>query len=93
MAALCCCLLLLLARPSVAQAQEEFVEPQAKLLTTIPFTILTGGVIIVKARLDEFGDTLNFVFDTGSIVLVFTNKIVRIWNLKLFIISIALLCA
>lgn len=66
MAALCCVVLLLLARPSIAQAQEEFAEPQAKYLTTIPFTILTGGVIIVKARLDEFGDTLNFVFDTGS---------------------------
>lgn len=64
LAVLCC--LLLLARPSNAQAQEEFTEPQAKYLTTIPFTILTGGVIIVKARLDEFSDTLNFVFDTGS---------------------------
>lgn len=61
-----CCALMLLARPSIAQAQEEFVEPQAKYLTTIPFNILTGGVIIVKARLDQFGDTLNFVFDTGS---------------------------
>jgi len=58
--------MLLLARPSIARAQEEFVEPQAKYLATIPFTILTGGVIIVRARLDEFKDTLNFVFDTGS---------------------------
>lgn len=66
-AAACCLVtLLLLLRPAQAQAQEEFVEPAAKYLTTIPFTILTGGVIIVKARLDDFSDTLNFVFDTGS---------------------------
>jgi hypothetical protein len=47
-------------------AQEEFVLPQAKLLTHFPFTQLSGGIMIVKARLDNYPDTLNFVFDTGS---------------------------
>jgi hypothetical protein len=47
-------------------AQEEFVLPQAKMLARFPFTQLSGGIIIVKAQFDNFPDTLNFVFDTGS---------------------------
>jgi len=48
------------------QAQEEFVPPPAKLLTRIPFKILTGGIITLKARVNNFPDTLNFILDTGS---------------------------
>lgn len=51
---------------SPAHAQEEFIMPEAKLLTRFPFTQLSGGIVIVKARVDEHPDTLNFVFDTGS---------------------------
>jgi len=47
-------------------AQETFVQPAAKLLTTFPVTVFTGGVILVKARLDNFPDSLSFVLDTGS---------------------------
>jgi hypothetical protein len=47
-------------------AQEEFVPPPAKLVTTISFTLLTGGIVILHATLDDFKDTLNFVLDTGS---------------------------
>ncbi len=47
-------------------AQEEFIEPPSKLITRIPFTQLTGGIIIMQARLGDFPDTLNFVLDTGS---------------------------
>ena len=50
----------------VGNAQEEFVLPQAKMLARFPFTQLSGGIIIVKAQFDNFPDTLNFVFDTGS---------------------------
>lgn len=46
--------------------QEEFIEPQSRLLTHVPFHQLTGGVILFKALLDTFPDTLNFVLDTGS---------------------------
>ena len=46
--------------------QEEFVLPQARLLTRIRFTHLSGGIIIVKAQIDNYPDSLNFVFDTGS---------------------------
>jgi len=46
-------------------AQEEFVEP-AKFLTKFNFAQLTGGVILLQARLDTFPDTLNFILDSGS---------------------------
>jgi hypothetical protein len=49
-----------------SHAQEEFVEPPSRLLSRFSFTQLTGGVVILKAQLDEFTDTLNFILDTGS---------------------------
>jgi hypothetical protein len=51
---------------SVIKAQEEFIEPPSRLLTRIPFTQLTGGVVILHALLDDFSDTLNFILDSGS---------------------------
>lgn len=48
------------------QAQEEFIAPPSRNITTVPFIQLTGGIIIVQARLDGFPDTLNFILDTGS---------------------------
>ncbi|MET0393023.1 MAG: aspartyl protease family protein [Chitinophagaceae bacterium] len=50
----------------LAGAQEEFIEPPSRLLTRIPFRQLTGGVIILHARLAGFPDTLNFILDSGS---------------------------
>ena len=47
-------------------AQEEFVSPQSRYLTKIPMNLLTGGVIIIKATIDNYPDSLNFVLDTGS---------------------------
>lgn len=47
-------------------AQEEFVPPPAKLLTSFPFKMLTGGIITLKAKVSNFPDTLNFILDTGS---------------------------
>ena len=47
-------------------AQEEFIEPLSRPLITMPFIQLTGGIIIVRAMLDNFPDTLSFVLDTGS---------------------------
>lgn len=46
--------------------QEEFIEPPSQFLTRIPFEQLIGGVILLKAQLDNFPDTLNFILDTGS---------------------------
>lgn len=47
-------------------AQEEFIDPPSKPLITIPFTQLTGGIIIMQARFGDKPDTLNFILDTGS---------------------------
>jgi hypothetical protein len=51
---------------SFLKAQEEFIEPPSKLLTKIGFTQLTGGVVILRAALESFPDTLNFILDSGS---------------------------
>jgi hypothetical protein len=48
------------------KAQEEFVQPSAQLITSFPFTVFTGGVILLKARFENFPDSLNFILDTGS---------------------------
>lgn len=48
------------------RAQEEFVPPDARFITKVPFFQLSGGIIIIKAQLDQFTDSLNFVLDTGS---------------------------
>ncbi|WP_225975330.1 aspartyl protease family protein [Panacibacter ginsenosidivorans] len=47
-------------------AQEEFVPPEARHITFVPFSMLTGGIMIVRATLDDHKDSLNFVLDTGS---------------------------
>jgi predicted aspartyl protease len=52
--------------PVKSTAQEEFVMPPAKEVTRFPFTMLSGGIVIVKAGFDQFPDSLNFILDTGS---------------------------
>jgi hypothetical protein len=49
-----------------ARAQEEFVPGPAKLLTSFSFRQFTGGVVLVRARVGEYPDSLNFILDTGS---------------------------
>ncbi|QNL50134.1 aspartyl protease family protein [Olivibacter sp. SDN3] len=49
-----------------AYAQEEIVPSPSQVLSKIPFTTLTGGVIVLKATLDNHPDSLNFILDTGS---------------------------
>jgi len=65
-----------------ARAQEEFIEPVSRLLTRFSFVQLTGGVIIVKAQLDNFPDTLNFILDTGSSGISLDSSTVVYFNLK-----------
>ncbi|MDX1937053.1 MAG: aspartyl protease family protein [Flavihumibacter sp.] len=48
------------------QAQEEFVPPPARKLTTFNFRMFTGGVILIKGSLNNIQDSLNFILDTGS---------------------------
>lgn len=47
-------------------AQEQFIEPPAKKITSFKFQLLTGGIIIVKAKLNNYPDSLQFLLDTGS---------------------------
>jgi hypothetical protein len=47
-------------------AQEQFIEKPAKFITRFPFRQLTGGVMLIKARLNNIPDTFNFILDTGS---------------------------
>jgi len=47
-------------------AQEQFVEKPAKFITSFPFRSLTGGVMLIKAQLNNIPDSLNFILDTGS---------------------------
>lgn len=48
------------------RAQEEFISPPTKYITSFPFKLLTGGIILLKAQLAGVPDSLNFIFDTGS---------------------------
>lgn len=59
-------MLLICLSGSRAGAQEEFIEPLSREITSVPFIQLTGGIIILKAKLGEHPDTLNFILDTGS---------------------------
>src|ERR1700724_2725133 len=47
----------------VAQKKSNYT---AKLITQVPFTTFTGGVVVVRAQLVGYPDTLNFIMDTGS---------------------------
>ena len=59
-------LLLTLLSTTRLQAQEEFVIPPAKLITQFSFRQFSGGVVVVRARLNDLKDTLSFILDTGS---------------------------
>jgi len=47
-------------------AQEEFIPSPSRLITSFPFATFTGGVIVIKAKLGNYPDSLNFILDTGS---------------------------
>lgn len=49
-----------------SRAQEEFIQSPSRFIARFPFRLLTGGIILVKARLQNVPDSLNFIFDTGS---------------------------
>ena len=59
-------MLLGLLSSKVISAQEEFIEPLSRDITKVPFSQLTGGIVILQAKLGNFDDTLNFILDTGS---------------------------
>jgi len=64
------------------RAQEEFIQPPSKFLTRIPFNQLTGGVVILRAALNNYPDTLNFILDTGSSGISLDSATVAYLKLK-----------
>jgi predicted aspartyl protease len=46
--------------------QNKLTNQSAKLLEKIPFSMLTGGVIMVTGNLNNYPDSLHFIIDTGS---------------------------
>ncbi|HEY4936370.1 MAG TPA: retropepsin-like aspartic protease, partial [Puia sp.] len=51
---------------SGVHAQKNSNPGSSKLITQVPFTTFTGGVVVIRAVLIGFPDTLNFIIDTGS---------------------------
>ncbi len=49
-----------------SHAQEQFLEGPAKRITSFPFKLLSGGVILIQASVDQYSDSMNFILDTGS---------------------------
>jgi len=78
----CFAIIILFLQPFKGQAQEEFIEPPSKFITSIPFIQLTGGIIIMQAKLDDIADTLNFILDTGSSGISLDSTTADYLNLK-----------
>ncbi|MFN5421892.1 MAG: aspartyl protease family protein [bacterium] len=66
-------------------AQEQFVETDSVSchITTFPFTILTGGIVIVHAQVNNYGDSLNFILDTGSGGISLDSSTVSKYNMPI----------
>lgn len=61
------CVLVILVFPALCgKTQEVFVEPPSTFITSFSFRMLNGGVILVKAGVNDYADSLNFILDTGS---------------------------
>ncbi len=56
----------LLLFPMLIQGQEILYAPEPKLITRFPFKQYSGGVMVVRAVLENIKDSLNFILDTGS---------------------------
>ena len=59
-------LMILAFQPMGGKTQELFVEPPSTFIASFSFRMLNGGVILVSAGVNDYGDTLNFILDTGS---------------------------
>ena len=47
------------------QAQKK-VPFSARLITQVPFSTFAGGIVVIRAQLAGYPDTLNFIMDTGN---------------------------
>jgi hypothetical protein len=65
----------------MAFGQEEFITP-SKFISRFPITLFTGGVVVLKAQLAAFPDTLNFILDSGSGGISLDSSTVDYFGLK-----------
>lgn len=62
-----CLVLSLLLMPGLpALSQVKVTGIPARIVTQFAFEQFSGGVVIIKARLNNYADSLNFILDTGS---------------------------
>ncbi len=57
-----CLLVCNIAKTANAQVNKEFNKP----IAVFPFQSLAGGIIMVKATIDNYPDSLHLIFDTGN---------------------------
>jgi hypothetical protein len=68
--------------PCLSTHRKSIFSRSQKRLTKFTFTQLSGGVVLLHAKLDNFPDTLNFVFDTGSSGISLDSSTVDYFNLQ-----------
>ncbi len=67
---------------SLSQNVKDSIQPaKATFITSFPFTILSGGVMVIAGRLDDFTDSLHFILDTGSGGISLDSVLVDYYNL------------
>lgn len=52
--------------PVKGRSQELFDEPPSRFISSFSFVMLNGGVILIRATVNDYADSLNFILDTGS---------------------------
>ncbi len=57
------CIIIFLLTPLLLSASDS---ARSQLITRIPFTLFSGGIIVVKASVPPSSDSLTFILDTGS---------------------------
>lgn len=67
--------------PVQAWAQRTKDVNQPLLITRFSFKLLTGGIVILQATLDNRSDSLNFVLDTGSGGISLDSAVVQAYRL------------
>lgn len=68
--------------PPASFSQEVFEPTPAKLITKFKFKMLTGGIVILQAFLNDYKDSLNFILDTGSGGISLDSTTVAYYQLK-----------
>jgi len=59
-----CLLLVIVSLPTKAQDSQSRL-PSKRYLTSLRFRVLNGGIILAKVKMNNFPDSLSFIFDTG----------------------------